>query len=99
MLSRINVFSSLVVIQTAESTKHKLSLHIICATVRHLGTKLPMHLCKRYVGYHWSDFRWLIVFVEEVSEEVTEEVRMELEHLLKMFAFLTVVSSRCTSST
>lgn len=95
MLSRINVFSSLVVIQTAESTKHKLSLHIICATVRHLGTKLPMHLCKRYVGYHWSDFRWLIVFVEEVSEEV----RMELEHLLKMFAFLTVVSSRCTSST
>lgn len=93
MLSRINVFSSLVVIQTAESTKHKLSLHIICATVRHLGTKLPMHLCKRYMGYHWSDFRWLIVFI------VSEEVRMELEHLLKMFAFLTVVSSRCTSST
>lgn len=80
MLSRINVFSSLVVIQTAESTKHKLSLHIICATVRHLGTKLPMHLCKRYVGYHWSDFRWLIVFLE--SEEVRKNrVRTSAENV------------------
>lgn len=61
MFSWINVFSSLIMIQSAERTKLKLSLHLIC-TVRHLGTKLPTYLCKPFVRYHWSGIRWLIVF-------------------------------------
>lgn len=88
------MFSSLVVIQSAERTKLKLSPHLICVTVRHLGTKLPMYLCKRLAGYHWSDIRWLIVFMEEV-----EEVEVSLQTSAEMFAFLTVVSSRFTNFT
>lgn len=88
------MFSSLVVIQSAERTKLKLSPHLICVTVRHLGTKLPMYLCKRLAGYHWSDIRWLIVFVEEVGE-----VEVSLQTSAEMFAFLTVVSSRFTNFT
>lgn len=91
------MFSSLVVIQSAERTKLKLSPHLICVTVRHLGTKLPMYLCKRLAGYHWSDIRWLIVFVEEVEE--VEEVEVSLQTSAEMFAFLTVVSSRFTNFT
>jgi len=53
-----------------------------------------MYLCKRLEGYHWSDIRWLIVFVEEV-----EEVEVSLQTSAEMFAFLTVVSSRFTNFT
>jgi len=56
-----------------------------------------MYLCKRLAGYHWSDIRWLIVFVEEVEE--VEEVEVSLQTSAEMFAFLTVVSSRFTNFT
>jgi len=56
-----------------------------------------MYLCKRLEGYHWSDIRWLIVFVEEVEE--VEEVEVSLQTSAEMFAFLTVVSSRFTNFT
>lgn len=51
---------SLVVIESAESTKHELSFHLIRVTVRHLGATTHVPL-RALAGYHWSDFRWLML--------------------------------------
>lgn len=58
---------SLVVIESAESTKHELSFHLICVTVRHLGATTHVPL-RALAGYHWSDFRWLNAFVKRKLE-------------------------------
>ena len=59
---------SLVVIESAESTKHELmSFHLIRVTVRHLGATTHVPL-RALAGYHWSDFRWLNAFVKRKLE-------------------------------